>query len=299
MEPVRGIGLRGHYSSSTRPTGVDTPEAVQYNRRRNPNRMLELFRDAYRYRELIWVLTLKELKIRYKGSVLGYFWTLLNPLLMTAVYVIVFTAFARVGRFGIENYPLFLMCAMFPWTFYQQAVTYSVESIVGNGPLLKKVYIPKMVFPLAAVLANGIHLLLSLIPLAFFFLVFKTPLPLTWLYLPVPLLALVLFTAGCGFLVAAANVFFRDTEQIVQVFLRAYFFFCPVIYDLEHISPKFHSLLVWNPLLYILEGFRAVLLYGTPPSPRETALALAVGALATAIGYAFFRRVQDSFPLHV
>ena len=261
--------------------------------------MLELVRDAYRNRELIWVLTLKELKIRYKGSVLGYLWSLLNPLLMTAVYVVVFTVFARVGRFGIANYPIFLMCAMFPWTFYQQTLTYSVDAIVNNGSLLRKVYIPKMVFPLAAVLANGINFLLSLIPLAFFLWFFGIPFHMTWLYLPVPLVGLALFAAGCGFVVAATNVFFRDTEHIVQVFLRAYFFFCPVIYDLRHIDPKYHFLLSWNPLLYALDGFRLAVFYGELPSAGQAVLTLAIGLLAVLLGYAFFRRFQDSFPLYV
>lgn len=261
--------------------------------------MLELIRDAYRYRELIWVLTVKELKIRYKGSLLGYFWSLLNPLLMTAVYVVVFTVFARVGRFGIEHYPIFLMCAMFPWTFYQQALSYSVEAITGNGSLLRKVYIPKMVFPLAAVLANGINFLLSLIPLAFFLWYFGIPFHKTWLYLPVPLVGLTLFAAGCGFVVSAANVFFRDTEHIVQVFLRAYLFFCPVIYDLRHIDAKYHFLLSWNPLLYVLDGFRLALFYGELPTLGAAVLSVAVGVLALILGYAVFRRVQDSFPLHV
>src|SRR3989344_3322881 len=184
--------------------------------------MLELIRDAYRYRELIWVLTLKELKIRYKGSLLGYFWSLLNPLLMTAVYVVVFTVFARAGRFGIENYPIFLMCAIFPW---------------------------------------------------FFGIPFHKP----WLSLPVPLVGLALFAAGCGFVVSAANVFFRDTEHIVPVFLPAYLFFCSVIYDLRHIDPKYHFLLSWNPLLYALDGFRLAVFYGELPSAGEGGLTPAIG----------------------
>lgn len=261
--------------------------------------MLELVRDAYHYRELIWVLTLKELKVSYRGSLLGYLWSLLNPLLMTGVYVIVFTLFAPVGRFGIGHYPIFLMCAMFPWNFYQQALSYSTDSIVHNGPLLTKIYLPKMVFPLAAVLANGINFALSLLPLAFFFWIFRLPIHKTWLYLPVPFLALVLFTTGCSFVGAAANVFFRDTQHLIQVFLRAYFFFCPVLYDLRHIDPKYHFLLSWNPLVYALDGFRLALFYGELPSPGAAVLSLAIGLLAVVLGYSFFRRFQDSFPLYV
>lgn len=261
--------------------------------------MWELIRDIYHHRELIYILGLKELKVRYRGSILGFLWTLLTPLLMTGVYVLVFSAFARVGRFGIPNYPVFLLCAMFPWTFYSQSLGHSLQSIVSNGPLLKKVYVPKIVFPVAAVLANLVNFLLSLIPLAFFFWLFDHPLHLTWLYLPVPLAGLILFATGCGLVVATINVFFRDMGHILEVFLRAYFFLSPIIYDLKHIDPRYHVLLLWNPMLYILDGFRDALFYGELPPAGSAFLSVAVGLVALTVGYALFRRYQDSFPLYV
>lgn len=258
--------------------------------------MFQLIRDIYRYRELIWVLALKELKVRYKRSALGFLWALLHPLLMTGIYVMVFS---HIMRFGIERYPVFVLSAMFPWTFFQQALTYAVQSIVSNAPLLKKAYVPKMVFPLAAVLANLLNFLLSLIPLAFFLWVLGHPFYLTWLYLPVPLLALVLFTVGCSFLVATINVFFRDIGHMLEILLRAYFFFSPVIYDLNHIDPRLHLLFRWNPMVYILNGFRMAIFYGQLPSAASVFTSLGTGLVAMIVGYALFRRYQDSFALHV
>ena len=261
--------------------------------------MVELFRDTYRYRELILMLTQKELKVRYKRSVLGFLWALLHPLLMTGVYVMVFTLFIRAGRFGIEHYVIFLLCAMFPFTFFQQSLLYSVQCLINNGPLLQKVYVPKLVFPLAAVLANLVNFLLALVPLALFVLLFRHPFHATWLYLPVAVLAWLLFAAGCGLVVATISVFFHDVSHILEVFLRAYFFLCPVIYDLKHIDARYHVLLLWNPMLYILDGFRLPIFYGELPTPASIVLALSIGLLSVTVGYLFFRRYQDIFPLYV
>src|SRR3954468_10046652 len=125
--------------------------------------MIELVRDSIKYRELIWALALKELKIRYKRSVLGFLWALLNPALLMLVLTAVFST---VMRMAIPHYAIFLLSVLLPWTFFSQSLSYAVESIVGNGELIKKVSVPKLVFPVAAIVSNIINLLLSLIPLA-------------------------------------------------------------------------------------------------------------------------------------
>src|SRR5215469_9502492 len=152
--------------------------------------MLELARDISRYRELIWALALKELKIRYKRSVLGFMWALLNPALLMVVLTLVFST---IMRFAIPHYAIFLLSVLLPWTFFSQSLAYAVDSVVSNGDLIKKVQVAKLVFPVAAVVSNFINLTLSLIPLLFLVLIMRHPLYWTWFYLPVPLLALVLF----------------------------------------------------------------------------------------------------------
>lgn len=262
--------------------------------------MLELFRDAYRYRKLIWLLGMKELKVRYKRSTLGFLWALLHPLLMTVVLTLVFS---HILRFDIEQYPIFLLCALFPWTFFSQSLAYATESIVGNGTLLKKIYVPPVVFPMAAVLSNLINFLLSLIPLALLLLVMRFPLHSTWLYLPVPLLGLLLFTLGCGLIFATVNVFFRDVSHILQILLAAWFYFSPIIYDLRFIDPRFHPFFRINPMLYILNGFRLAIYgdgqQGLLPSPQSIFMSLACGLLVLIVGYHIFRRYGDSFVFYV
>ncbi len=255
-----------------------------------------LVHEIVRYRELIWELAIKELRIRYKRSMLGFFWALLHPLFMMIVLTVVFS---QVMRVPVQHYSIFLISALLPWTFFSQSLSYSVESIVGNGELLKKVYVPKSVFPLAAVLANVINFLLSLIPLALLLVVLRFPFHWTWIYLPVPLLGLLMFTIGFGLFFAAANVFFRDLSHILQILLAAWFYLCPVIYSVDFIPARYRPLIHLNPIVYALNGFRMAIYYGQIPTAGSAALSLGIGALALWVGYTFFRRVQDALVLYV
>src|SRR5215469_15249893 len=221
-----------------------------------------LIRDTLRYRELIWALALKELKVRYKRSVLGFLWALLNPALMMVVLTVVFST---IVRFGIPNYSIFLLSVLLPWTFFSQSLSYGVECIVNNGDLIKKVAVPKMVFPIAAVLSNTINLFLSLIPMALLVIALRHPFYKTWLYLPVPILALLMFTIGMACLAATANVFYRDVSHILQVVLSAWFYFTPIIYALDFVPEHMRWLFKINPIIYVMNGFRLAIYYGQLP----------------------------------
>lgn len=258
--------------------------------------MLELFRDTYHYRELIWALALKELKVRYKRSSLGFLWALLHPMMLMVVLTLVFST---VMRIAINQYAIFLFSTLLPWTFFSQSLAYAVESIVGNGELLKKVRIAKSVFPIAAVLSNIINFLLSLLPFALLLILLGFPIHWTWLYLPVPLLAVILFALGCGFFCATANVFFRDVSHIVQIVLSAWFYFSPIIYSLDFVPPQYHWFFRLNPLLYILNGFRLAIYHGVLPSSQSIAMSLGCGITALIIGFSMFRRYQNSFVFYL
>ena len=254
--------------------------------------MLTLIREIVHYRELIWALALKDLRVRYKRSVLGFLWALLNPLMTMIILTIVFST---VMRIAVEHYAVFLISTLLPWTFFSQALSYAVESIVGNGELLKKINIGKSVFPVAAVLANLINFFLSLIPLLLLLLVLRFPLHWTWVYLPIPLFGLILLTLGLGFFCAASNVFFRDVSHIVQIVLSAMFYACPIIYSLDFIAPKYHIFYRFNPMSYILNGFRMAIYYGMLPTAKSAAMSVGCGLVFLLLGYWVFRRHQDSF----
>ncbi len=258
--------------------------------------MFTLVHDLIRHRELIWALALKELRIRYKRSLLGFLWALLNPALLMIILTIVF---GSLMRFSIHHYAIFLLSMLLPWTFFAQSLAYSVESVVGNAQLLKKIRVPKFVFPLAAVIANIIKFFLSLIPLALLIVLLRFPLHWTWLYLPVPMLGLFLFTLGASFFFAAANVFYRDVSHIIQIVLSAWFYVSPIIYSLDFIPAKHRWLFRLNPMLYVLNGFRLSIYYGLLPSPQSVFMSVACGLVALMIGFAVFRRYEDLFVFYV
>jgi len=258
--------------------------------------MLDLIRNTYRYRELIWALALKELKIRYKRSVLGFAWALLNPALLMVVLTLVFSTLLR---FNLPHYAIFLLSVLLPWTFFSQSLSYAVEAIVTNGDLIKKVAVPKLVFPTAALVSNLINLLLSMIPLAILVPLMGHPFYWTWAYLPVPLLALGIFTLGMSFFFAVANVFYRDVSHILQIVLSAWFYLTPIIYPLDAIPARYHWLFKLNPIIYVINGFRLAVYYGQLPQAPSIAASFLCAFISLFIGYTLFRKYQDSFVFYV
>ncbi len=258
--------------------------------------MLKLFREIAQNRELIWALAKKELHVRYKRSALGFLWALLHPLCLMIILTMVFST---VMRTPVPHYSIFLISALLPWTFFSQALAYSAESVVSNGELLKKVYVAKSVFPVAAVLSNIINFFYSLIPLLLLLAVFRFPFHWTWVYVVVPFASLVMMALGFSFFFAAANVFFRDMAHILQVVLSAWFYFCPVIYSLDFVPQRYQFFFRLNPLLYPLNGFRLAIYYGLLPSAQSMMASLGGGILLLALGYGFFRRHEDTLVFYV
>jgi ABC-type polysaccharide/polyol phosphate export permease len=258
--------------------------------------MWQLFQEIRQNRELIWALALKELHVRYKRSVLGFIWALLHPLFMMVILTIVFSAMVR---FPVQKYAIFLISMLLPWTYFAQALTYCVECLVSNGELLKKVKVAKSVFPVAVILSNTINFLLSLFPLALILVVLHFPLHWTWIYLPVPMIGLLMFVLGCGFFLSAMNVYFRDVSHIVQIVLSAWFYFSPIMFSLELLPQQYRTFFRLNPMLYILNGFRLAIYYGQLPTLQSVAASITIGAIALFLGYSFFRHVEHTFALYV
>jgi ABC-type polysaccharide/polyol phosphate export permease len=258
--------------------------------------MLQLIREIHGNRELIWALAMKELRVRYKRSALGFLWALLNPLMMMIIYTMVFST---IMQNSIPHYSIFLISALLPWTFFSQALSYSVDSIVGNADLLRKVYVAKSVFPTAAVVSNIINFCYSMVPLILLLIVFRFPFHWTWFYFVVPFAGLVLFTLGCSFVFAVANVFFRDMAHILQVILQAWFFMCPVVYSLDVVPARLRPLFRLNPLIYPLNGFRLAIYYGMLPTAQSVAASLGVGLVVLWLGYSLFRRFENTLVFYV
>jgi lipopolysaccharide transport system permease protein len=233
--------------------------------------MIGRFSELYRYRELTKNLIIRDLKIRYKNSILGVLWSLLNPLFMTLVFTIVFTLMLRRGT---EDYPVLFMSGYLPWSYLAASVSTSITSIVGNAPLVKKVYFPREVLPLSGVLANLVNFLLSLIVLFVLMFAFSVKVTPAILMLPLIILTQTLFVLGLGFFLATANVFYRDTQHIMQVVMQAWFFMTPIFYPIDTL-PQAANILgitvniqLWirrlNPMASLVASYHDVLFYGVP-----------------------------------
>jgi len=253
--------------------------------------VLSIMRDLTYYRDLLFVLTQKEIKVRYKNTVLGYLWSITNPLAFAFVF---FIAFKIILRIQMEDYALFLIAGLFPWQWFANSVNASPVVFLGNASLIKKVRFPRSIIPLAMVLQDMIHFLLSIPVIVLFMLIYaKTP-SLAWLY-GIPLLLGIQFvmTYGLCLIVASANLFFRDIARFTDIFLTLLFYFTPIIYP-ETMIPKEYSWVYFTPASALMISWRNLFLSG---SLDLNFLAISVGysLLSLAAGYGVFRKLSRRF----
>src|SRR5260370_13906159 len=213
--------------------------------------------------------------------------------------IILTVVFSSLVGSRVEHYAVFLISMLLLWIFFAQALNYSVECLVSNGDLLKKVRVAKSVFPVAVILSNTINFLLSLLPLALILVALRFPLHWTWVYLPIPIMGLLLVVLGCGSFLSAVNVDFRYVTHIVPIILQGYFYFSPIMFSLELLPQQYHIFFRLNPMLYILNGFRLAIYYGQLPTLQSVAASIAIGAFTLFLGYSFFRRLEHTFALYV
>jgi len=274
------------------------PAMLAHGTRQIARRLLEL----WAFRELAQNLVVRDLKVRYKNSVLGVIWSLLNPLMMMLVFTVVFTVMR--GR-AIARFPVFVLVGLLPWQFFANSVSTATQSIVGNAQLINKVYFPKEVLVISSILSNLVNFLVALLVLIPILIVFDIPFTRWLLFLPVMVFIQLLFTLGVGFIVATANVFYRDVQMIMEVVLLAGFFLTPVFYSMD-ILPRNYVLYgmnidVWrtvrwlNPMASIIDNYRVIFFYGAPPAFDFLIRTLVTAIFFFVIGLLIFYRYQARF----
>jgi ABC-type polysaccharide/polyol phosphate export permease len=258
--------------------------------------------ELYNYRELIRNLVIRDLKVRYKNSFLGVLWSLLNPLGMTLVFTIVFRIMLRSNT---PNYGVFFMCGYLPWSFHMASLLGGTNSIVANAHLIKKVYFPREALPLAEVLSQLVNFFLGLLIL--FAMIFVTGSRLTPAVFLLPLIIFLqlLFTLGLAFFLAAANVFYRDVQHILQIVMQAWFFMTPVFYPITTL-PESREILgmtvniqLWmrrlNPMASLIATYRDVLYRGAPTGLDFFLRTAATCVVVFLAGYLLFCRLSPVF----
>lgn len=244
-----------------------------------------------RYRELLRQLAIREVKLRYKRSILGFAWTVLNPLLAMVIFTMVFSKIFS----NRSNYSLYVFTALLGWNLFSLGTSRGLDAVVLNGPIIRKVFVPKAIFPVAAVVSQVINFVFTLIPLFLLMATIGTGFSLSLLWLPILLLSLTCFTLGVTLLMGTLNVFFRDVKHFYEAGLLAWFYATPIFYPPEIIPDKFKFLLHMNPMYALVESLRAPIYLGTAP-PMEVLLpGLALSMVTLAIGWIVFHRFESQF----
>jgi lipopolysaccharide transport system permease protein len=256
--------------------------------------------DVWEYRELLYFLVWRDVKVRYKQTLLGAAWAVLQPAMTMVVFTIFFGRLAQVGSDGLP-YPLFSYAGLLPWIFFAQGLTQSSNSLVGSANLIKKVYFPRLVIPLSAILAGVVDLLIAFSLLLGLMGYYKTWPSATVLWLPLLLFLALATSLGAGLWLAALNVEYRDVRYVVPFFSQIWLFVTPVIYPGSRVLKKLAEagLPGWlyglNPMAGVVEGFRWAL-FGQVPFPAGVVAASgAVAALLVVTGAFYFRRMERAF----
>ena len=243
--------------------------------------MLKEWKGLWRYRAIVQILIARELKVRYRGTVLGFLWSLLTPLVFMSVYVLVFSLFLRIE---MEHYPAFLLCGLLPWMLFTTSVTEASRAIIDNGTLAKKGGFPVEILPLVVIGSNLIHFLLTVPLLVIVFMVLGVKLSWTALLLPGVLLIQLIFTFGIALLCSSLAVLFRDLLHIVPNALLIWFFLTPVLYPANMVPQNYRGFLLFNPMAHLIQAYHQVFFYHEVPSLLPIALLVTAAIAAACVG---------------
>ncbi|TMD58683.1 MAG: ABC transporter permease [Chloroflexi bacterium] len=254
------------------------------------------FLEALRYRDLVLQLVARDVRTRYKRSVLGVGWTMLSPLLMMVVLSVVFS---HLFRGDTPHYPVYVLSALLLWNFFAQSTTSAMTNLVWGGPLLTRIYVPKAVFAISAIGTGLVNLAFALVPLAAIMIATGVPLSPSLLWLPVPVVLTAGFALGVGLLISTLAVSFRDIIEVYQLILTALYFLTPVMYPVSVIPVQDRWWMQLNPGYYFIEAFREPIWAGRGPAPETIAAATVISLVTLAVGWIVFSGRADNMAARI
>ena len=249
-----------------------------------------------KYQPLIHELVSRDLKVKYRRSFLGYIWSILNPLLMMLLQSIIFS---YMFRNDIPNFPLYLICGNTLFTFFNETTSMGLTSVIQNAPLIKKVYIPKFIFPISRVVSSFVNLLFSLAAIVLVMLITRSPIYPTLLLVWAPLVLLFLFCCGMALLLSALAVYFRDLQYLYGIVTMAWMYATPLFYPITALPETLQKLMKLNPLYHYINLFRNLMMYGNIPGPNTWIACIFCAVASMAIGLLVFRKLQKNFILYI
>lgn len=254
--------------------------------------MIKEFVELYKYRELLKTNVQKEIRGKYKGSILGVFWSFLNPLLMVLVYAIVFPYLMRVQQ---ENYLVFLITGVIPWVFFTTVVTTGCNCVWINGGIIKKVYFPREILPISVVLAALVNFLISCIIIIIFVIGGGIGISLNILWLPVIVLIQCALSLGLLLTLSAINVYVKDIEYLVQFIMNLVFYCTPILYNAEMFPEKYRWILYLNPMANLIDAYRSIFYYKQTPDLSSLLIVGIISFIILIIGYLVFKKLEKGF----
>lgn len=256
--------------------------------------MLKDIKKVFEYREMLKNNVRKELRTRYKGSVLGFFWTFLNPLLQLVVYSIVFSTVMKV-KVPNYNYTIFLFVGLVPWNFLAASIQQSTTVITANSNLIKKIYFPRVILPLTITLTNLVNMLLTFVIVFIALFVFGSQVSIWYAFLPVIVMVESILIFALTLFLSSITVYFRDLEHITGIILMTWIYLSPVIYPSEYIPSRVFKLFKMNPMFSIIESYRDVLMFNRSPDILGLLYVFMLSVILLISGYLVFDRLQRRF----
>jgi lipopolysaccharide transport system permease protein len=256
--------------------------------------MLTHLKELYQYRDLLLNLALRDIKVRYRQTILGVAWAVMQPLAFMVIFTLVFGKFGKVASDGTP-YPLFSYTGLVPWTFFSTALGLSVNSVAGNMNLVKKIYFPREVFPIGAVIGCFVDFLIAAALVGGLMVFYRVPLNAHFLWLPWLIGLEVGFLVGIGLLASALNVFYRDIKYIIPLVVQLGMFVTPVIYSVSKVPEHLRGFYMLNPMAVVVDGVRRVVLHGQSPDVGALLLSTGFVALLGLAAYGYFKRVEVKF----
>lgn len=254
--------------------------------------MFNVFKSLYKYRELLKTNIKKEVRGKYKNSFLGVLWSFLNPLLQIVVYAVVFQLILKNPQ---ENYAIFICCGLIPWTFFSSAVSRAAFTMVENGNILKKVYFPREILPISVVTSETVNFLISTIIILGFVIFGGLGISKYIIFYPLVLLAQYLILIAISFIVSSISVYVRDLQHLIGVALQLLFYAAPIVYSPSTIPQEFQWILAWNPMAYVINGYRDIFYYQTMPDIGALVALIGISIVLCIIGYMIFNKLQKGF----
>ena len=254
--------------------------------------MISVFKNLYKYRELLKTNIKKEIRGKYKNSFLGVLWSFLNPLLQIAVYALVFPFILKNTQ---DNYVIFLCCGLIPWAFFSTTISRSAFTIVENGNIIKKVYFPREILPISVETSETVNFLISTIIIIVFVIFGGIGLSKYIMLYPIVLLAQYLLLIAISLIVSSISIYIRDLQHLIGVALQLLFYAAPIVYTPESIPEQFKWILKCNPMTYIISGYRNIFYNQTMIELKPLLILIGCSVVACVIGYIIFNKLQKGF----